>query len=139
MAGLEDARHKVTINGNEYDILPHPATEGLSLAFKIASLLDAISISPSQRDLFNVDENGNKTPNTGEIMKNIGAICSKVIKEDPKMSLFIELFRHTHVNGEPLNEKRFNFHFQRNYGELVEAIMEVITANNFLEMVSLIG
>ena len=51
MAGLIDARVKTEINKNEYDILPHPATEGVTLAFKIAALLDAIN-AESERAKF---------------------------------------------------------------------------------------
>jgi hypothetical protein len=136
MAGILEGRHKVAIDNNEYDILPHPATEGLSLAFKIGSLLDVIQGNAS---LFNEDEDGKKEVNPLVGMKLAGSICQKVIKDDPNMTLLLDLFKYTQVNGDTLNKKKFDDHFGGNYGELAEATMEVITANRFLEMVSLIG
>lgn len=136
MAGLIDARVKTTIKENEYDILPHPATEGVTLAFKIAALLDAIN---AEKALFTKNEDGTKEVDPLQSMKVAGSICKKIITDDPKLTMLLDLFKYTQVNGATLNKDRFDNHFGGNYGELAEAVMEVISANNFLEMASLFG
>ena len=118
MAGVLAGRKKATINKNNYDILPHPTTEGLIIVRKLISYM-AI---------------GNDDP-----MEFIGKIAFKSIEEDPNLELLMELFKYTQVNENQINREKFDDHFAGNYKELKEALMEVFKTNNFLDLAKAIG
>lgn len=118
MAGILAGRHQVTISGNEYDILPHPSTEGLTIVLKIGSYLD-LDMTDS--------------------MKVISSICIKSLKEDPKLTFLMDLLKYTQLNGKTLNRELFDEHFAGNYKEMLQVITEVFKANRFLEAMNDIG
>lgn len=118
MAGVLAGRKKVQINKNNYDILPHPTTEGLIIVRKLISYM-AI---------------GNDNP-----MDFIAKIAFKSIEEDPNLELLMELFKYTQINETQINREKLDDHFAGNYKELIDALMEVFKTNNFLDLAKAIG
>lgn len=114
MAGRLAGRKKIEINGSEYDILPHPATEALSLVRHLGAQLSFDANNP---------------------MASLTAICMNSIKDDPKLELPLSIFKHTQVNGASVDRGLFDDHYAANYVELFTAIKTVVEVNNFLELI----
>lgn len=113
-----DARKKLTINGNQYDILPHGATDALKLVRRIGAFVELDRDDP---------------------MKAIPALCMKSIQDDPNLELPLELLKHVQVNGQGMNKELFDDHYSANFGELGQAVKAVVETNNFLQLGKDIG
>ena len=118
MAGRLAARKKTQINGSDYDILPHPATEALVLVRRLGAFVEFDGENP---------------------MKAITSLCLNSIKDDPKLELPLDILRHTQINGASVDKGLFDDHYAGNYGELISAIKEVVAVNNFLQLVNVTG
>jgi len=118
MAGRLEARKRVEINGSQYDILPHPATEALTLVRRLGTFIEFDTDNP---------------------MKAIQSLCLNSLKDDPKLELPLQLLRHTQVNGATLDKAVFDDHYAANYAELIDVIKEVVDTNNFLDVMASIG
>jgi hypothetical protein len=118
MAGRLAGRKKTQINGSDYDILPHPATEALVLVRRLGAFVELDREAP---------------------MKAITSLCMNSIKDDPKLELPLDILRHTQINGASVDKGLFDDHYAGNYGELIIAIKEVVTVNNFLGVLKDIG
>lgn len=110
MAGRLAGRKTLEINGNKYDILPHPATEALSLVRRLGAFVEFDDENP---------------------MKAVTSLCINSIKDDPKLEIPLHILRHTQINGASVDKEVFDDHYAGNYTELIEAVKEVVAVNNF--------
>ena len=78
MAGRLAGRKKTQINGSDYDILPHPATEALVLVRRLGAFVEFDTDNP---------------------IKAIQTLCLNSLEKDPNLELLLGLFRHTQING----------------------------------------
>lgn len=113
MAGRLAASKTLEINGSQYRIDPHPATEALSLVRHLGAQLS-----------FDVDNP----------MGSLTSICMNSMKDDPKLELPLSILKHTQIDGVSVNRALFDDHYAANYVELLDAIKTVVEVNNFLEL-----
>ncbi len=129
------AKH-TTINGTVYDIVPHPATEGLKLVRLIGSHLSSANITIER------DEKGDVNMNLGHLVKVASAFCEYSLNHDPDFDLVKKLLRQTYITIDNKQQSAmgvFDDHYAGNWGELFEVIAEVIKVNNFLPMLQSFG
>jgi hypothetical protein len=118
MAGRLAGRKKTQINGSDYDILPHPATEALVLVRRLGAFVEFDTDNP---------------------IKAIQTLCLNSLEKDPNLELLLGLFRHTQINGASVDKDVFDDHYGANYGELIDGIKAVVETNNFLQAMGSIG
>ena len=113
-----------------YLVLPHPAAEGM----KLASRLFALVGSPFGKLLDSL------TSGSEEVEIDFGGISGElaqaVLSADlPQMVR--DLLRHTHRDGVDLADPvMIDVAYSANYGELAEALAEVVEANGFVRFFS---
>lgn len=113
-----------------YLVLPHPAAEGL----KLASRLFALVGSPFGKLLDSLTSGSEETEiDFGGIS---GELAQAVLSADLPQ-LVRDLLRHTHRDGVDLAEPvMIDVAYSANYGELAEALAEVVEVNGFVRFFS---
>lgn len=127
---------RATINGNVYDITPHPATEGLKLVRLIGSHLSTININLDKK------ENGDVDLGIVQVVQFATSFCEYSLNHDPELELIKKLLRQTYITLDGKNTSVLNVfddHFAGNWGELFSLVAEVIKVNNFLPMLQGFG
>ena len=127
---------RATLNGNVYDITPHPATQGLKLVRLIGSHLSSSSISIER------DEKGDVKLDVGQLVKLASSFCEYSLTHDSDFTLIKDMLRHTYItldNNSKSVMSVFDDHYASNWGELFEVLAEVIKVNNFLPMLQGFG
>ena len=119
---------QITLHGNAYSIIPHPAMEGLKLMRSIGAHLKGAKLD------FGDMASGSVSPEV--VMDAVAAICAYSVDNDPSLSIVTEFLRHTQVT---LGGKQtyvvnvFDDHFGANWNELLELLVEVFKVNRFLD------
>lgn len=127
--------HKLTIDDDQgqphnYLIGAHPASEGLRLASRLFALVGApfgqlLDVLVSRGEEADVDLGG------------ISSDLARALLEADMPALTRDLLRYTHRDGVDLgNAVLIDAAYQANYGELAEALAEVVEANGFARFFS---
>ena len=78
---------RATLNGNVYDITPHPATQGLKLVRLIGSHLSDLNVNLQK------DEKGDVNFNLIDLVKLATAFCEYSLTHDPDFTLHLHHIR----------------------------------------------
>jgi len=115
---------------HNYLIGAHPASEGLRLASRLFALVGApfgqlLDVLVSRGEDAEIDLGG------------ISSQLAKALIEADMPALTRDLLRHTHRDGVDLgNATMIDVVFQGNYGELADALAEVVEVNGFARFFS---
>lgn len=116
------------IGEHRYVAVPHPATEGMAISFRLTSMAMGVlgKILSSDVDLAELTE---KDLDLAGIMSDVSAF----VGHEDAPALFRSILTYTSRDGAPLRaDANFNKAYNGNYGELFDAAVRVMVGNGFL-------
>lgn len=112
--------YQTEINGKRYNITKHPASEGMRISMRFISTGAAALVSA-------IDESD------ADAIKGAVQGIQRLLEAPDAAELARDILKHTMRDGRPLGDDvHFDEAYSGNYGEMIEALVEVSLGNGFM-------